>query len=48
MAKKKKQPFHIVHNFNKYKLSDGTVFWAKDDEASKDYIKFVEGRNAKK
>jgi len=41
MAKKKKQPFHIVHNFNKYKLSDGTVFWAKDEEDAKLYRKHV-------
>lgn len=43
MSKKRKDiPFHIVHNFNKYKLSDGTVFWAKDDEDAKLYINKVE------
>ena len=46
--KKKKIPFHIAHNYKQYELKDGTKFWAKDDESSKDYIKFVEGRNAKK
>ena len=49
MAKKKKViPFHIAHNYKQYELKDGSKFWAKDDEASKDYIKFVEERNAKK
>ena len=49
MAKKKKSiPFHIAHNYKQYKLKDGTKFWAKDDESSKDYIKFVEEKNAKK
>ena len=35
-------------NYKQYELKDGSKFWAKDDEASKDYIKFVEERNAKK
>jgi len=49
MAKKKKVvPFHISHNYKQFELKDGTKFWAKDDESSKDYIKFVEERNAKK
>ena len=45
---KKKLPLHLEQNLTQYKLKDGTKFWAKDDEASKDYIKFVEDRNAKK
>ena len=49
MAKKKKSiPFHIAHNYKQYELKDGTKFWAKDDESSKDYIKFVGEKNAKK
>ena len=46
MAKKKKS----LHekNMKQFELKDGTKFWAKDEEASKDYIKFVEERNAKK
>ena len=48
MTKKKKQPFHIENKLTQYELKDGTKFWAKDDEASKDYIKIVEDRNAKK
>ncbi len=49
--KKKKIPFHIKHEYKQYSYEDGGLtitFWAKDDEASKDYIKFVEDRNAKK
>ena len=32
MAKKKKKniPFHIVHNYKEFELSDGIKFWAKD------------------
>ena len=32
MAKKKKIPFHIKHNFKQYVLCGGIKFWAKNDE----------------
>jgi hypothetical protein len=44
---KKKKSLH-EKNMKQFELKDGTKFWAKDEEASKDYIKFVEERNAKK
>ena len=49
--KKKKIPLHIKHEYKQYSYEDGGLtitFWAKDDEASKDYIKLMEERNAKK
>ena len=49
--KKKKIPFHIQNDYKQYSYEDGGLtitFWAKDDKASKDYIKLVEERNAKK
>ncbi len=49
MAKKKKKvPFHVKHNYEQFELSDGTKFWARDEDDSKLYIEFVEVRNAKK
>ena len=41
-AKKNKvTPFHIAHNYKNYTLTDGTIFWARDDEMADDYRQFV-------
>jgi|TARA_B100001971_G_C17651259_1_gene268172 hypothetical protein len=45
--KKKKLPFHITHNYKKFKLEDGTTFWAKDKEAAEDYERFLSEQNIK-
>lgn len=37
MAKKKDIPFHIIHSYKSYELSDGTKFWARDNSSSKLY-----------
>jgi len=39
--KSKVIPFHIAHNYKSYVLTDGTVFWARDDEMAEDYRQFV-------
>ena len=39
--KSKAIPFHIAHNYKSYVLTDGTVFWARDDEMAEDYRQFV-------
>jgi hypothetical protein len=41
---KKKQPYHIVHKFKQFELSDGTNFWAEHNANAKLYIKKVEGK----
>ena len=41
MAKKKNEPFHIVHNYKQYELKDGSKFWAKNEEDAKLYRKHV-------
>ena len=41
MAKKKNEPFHIVHNYKQYELKDGSKFWAKDEVDAKLYRKYV-------
>ena len=45
MKKNKNTPFHIVHNFEKYELEDGTTFWARDEHDSKLYIKKIKELN---
>ena len=37
MTNKKNVPFHIKHNMKKFKLKDGTSFWAKDKSDAKLY-----------
>ena len=39
MAKKKKKdiPFHIAHNYKHFELSDGTKFWADNDNDARLY-----------
>ena len=39
MAKKKTIPFHIKHNYKKYKSVNGYSFWARDDNDAKLYCK---------
>ena len=44
MAKKKKKdiPFHIVHNYKHYSLSDGIIkFWARDESDAKLYCEKI-------
>ena len=39
--KSKVIPFHIAHNYKSYALTDGTIFWAENDEMAEDYRQFV-------
>ena len=41
MAKKKKIPFHIVHNLKQWTSDQGYTFWAKNDESALLYRKKI-------
>ena len=43
MAKKKKIPFHIVHNLKQWTSDQGYTFWAKDKQDAKFYLDITEG-----
>ena len=47
MARKKKVPFHIKHDYKQYSYGDGGLtitYWAKDDVAAELYKKKVKGK----
>ena len=41
MSKKNKSPFHIKHNYKRFKSTNGYKFWAKDKTDAMDYCNLM-------
>jgi len=41
MSKKNKSPFHIKHNYKRFKSVNGYKFWARDIRDARDYCNLM-------
>ena len=42
---RKKEPFHVVHEYERFELESGTIFWAKDEKDAELYKLKVKQHN---